>query len=225
MLKQTLAFVALSVSCVANAAIIDLGNITRDSVTDLDWLDVTQTAGISVNEVLLEMDGGSLVGWRYATANELDQLISNFGYVAVTSNCIYGEMYCDRQMPGDPKVIETMIKTLGDTGDRNFDSMNSQFDVSATGAGRTYGFIGTNLRNSNTRDIAVIDDYELVYRSSGQVYFDYDDHVRTVFSNADLDYSSEVLGSFLVQTSVVPVPAAAWLFGSGLAGIARRKKA
>jgi len=34
-------------------------------------------------------------------------------------------------------------------------------------------------------------------------------------------------GSYLVQTTVVPVPAAAWLFGSGLVGLisfARRKK-
>ena len=36
------------------------------------------------------------------------------------------------------------------------------------------------------------------------------------------------VGSYLVQTSVVPVPAAVWLFGSGLIGLfgfARRKKA
>jgi hypothetical protein len=36
------------------------------------------------------------------------------------------------------------------------------------------------------------------------------------------------IGSYLVKTSVVPVPAAIWLFGSGLIGligVARRKKA
>ena len=60
------------------------------------------------------------------------------------------------------------------------------------------------------------------YNSTSAVYY-------TDGSHWTSDYGSSVqTGSFLVQTSPVPVPAAVWLFGFGLIGligVARRKKA
>jgi hypothetical protein len=54
----------------AYATVIDLGTITRDTDTGLDWLDVSATANLSYNQVV----ASALVqseGWRYATEAEV----------------------------------------------------------------------------------------------------------------------------------------------------------
>jgi hypothetical protein len=54
----------------ASAALIDLGSVTRDPETNLDWLDVDVTAGLSYDQVVasaLILDDG----WRHATESEL----------------------------------------------------------------------------------------------------------------------------------------------------------
>jgi hypothetical protein len=66
------------VSFSASAALVDLINIdlkiagdeliTRDSNSGLDWLDLTETNGLSQNYILTQMGSGGLFdGWRYAT--------------------------------------------------------------------------------------------------------------------------------------------------------------
>jgi len=59
----------------ARATLIDAGDITLDDSTDLAWLDVTLTAGLSVEEVL----AGTYIadGFRYATQNEVVTLFLN----------------------------------------------------------------------------------------------------------------------------------------------------
>src|SRR5215470_2641662 len=48
------------------ATLIDQGTFTTDTATGLDWLDVTQTQGLSYNAVT-SLLGSSLAGWQYAT--------------------------------------------------------------------------------------------------------------------------------------------------------------
>ncbi len=53
----------LAISSSANAAIIDLGNITRDTGTGLDWLNVTESRNLSYNQVTAQMGiGGAYEG-------------------------------------------------------------------------------------------------------------------------------------------------------------------
>ena len=65
MLKNLLAFTCLTLSIGANAVIVSLDSefgpdtITRDTTTGLDWLDVTETRGLSYNYVKANMGDGS----------------------------------------------------------------------------------------------------------------------------------------------------------------------
>lgn len=231
MFIKAIALSGLLISLSANAAIIDLGNITRDTVTGLDWLDVTESRGLSYDEVLAQTGvGGDYEGWRHATAAELDQLILNFGYVAVNSSCDYGVMYCDTGISGDSLLVEQMIKMLGDTWHEYQDNYEySGLDYGDDGAGATVGWLAENYSdpdNQDARTLAKISDMEHLSRSTGEPLSDSDDSVETVFRPLNKSFAGIDSGSFLVRTTVVPVPAAAWLFGSaliGLLGIKRKK--
>ena len=198
----------------ANSAIVDLGNITRDTGTGLDWLDVTETSGLSVNEVLAELGTGGLYeGWRYATATEVDQLITNFGFIPFTP-CSQGYTNCVTNQPGDDPIIETMIRTLGDTYAQAFPDLDY-----SNGAGETYGYAVNDLDNFADYLIFIFEDYEFVDNCQfGQVagcpFFS--DRPDNIFAGGS---SNTRTGSFLVQASPVPIPAAFWMLASGLIGL------
>lgn len=64
----------------ARASIIDNGAYTTDTVTGLDWLDVTASIGLSFNQVSAQFGAGQqFEGWRYATRAELTTLLGNAG--------------------------------------------------------------------------------------------------------------------------------------------------
>ena len=62
----------------AGAALVDNGTITLDTETQLEWLDLTATAGLSVNDVLAGAGGWLEQGWRYATGAEVCSLYARF---------------------------------------------------------------------------------------------------------------------------------------------------
>ena len=77
---------ALSFAGAANAALIERdrynpndGLITFDSTTGLEWLDVSETQGMSYNDVLSDQSI-QFDGWRYATKGEVGDL---FGYIDI----------------------------------------------------------------------------------------------------------------------------------------------
>jgi len=212
----------------ANSAIVDLGNITRDTGTGLDWLDVTMTTGLTINEVFAQMgSGGTYEGWRYATVTELDQLVTNFGFIPNTP-CTSGYTNCVSSQPGDDPIIETMIRTLGDTYAQEF----PQLDYS-NGAGETFGYVRDNIsynvingsNPNNSYSVAFFEDYEYIdYCQSAGCPRVVDLNDWVVLNGGA---SGNRIGSFLVTASPVPVPATVWLFGSGLMGligISKRKK-
>lgn len=71
----------------ANAALVTLdwqaagdGGLTFDTATNLEWLDLTYTAGQSYNEVSGELgEGGAFAGFRYATVDDVATLFSDAG--------------------------------------------------------------------------------------------------------------------------------------------------
>ncbi|MDP2810801.1 MAG: hypothetical protein Q8O34_11700 [Rhodocyclaceae bacterium] len=72
----------------AQAAIIDHGTFLTDTGSGLDWLDVTLTANMA--RFLVERDmwaGGDLEGWRFATGNEFNALVSN--WTVSTSSTVF----------------------------------------------------------------------------------------------------------------------------------------
>lgn len=65
--------------------------VTEDHSTDLQWLDVPATRGLSVDQVLADAGGWTDLGFRYATFDELKGLLTSAGmaganaYVSPTS--------------------------------------------------------------------------------------------------------------------------------------------
>ena len=72
------AFFLVFISASASAALIDEGSYTVDTVSGLDWLDVSSSTSQSYNYVSSQFEaGGEYEGWRYASKHDYIQLISN----------------------------------------------------------------------------------------------------------------------------------------------------
>lgn len=198
MLKQTLALVGLTLSLSSNAAIIDLGSITRDTSTGLDWLDLSETLNLSYDDVVAEMaNGGNYEGWRYATKEEVMLLWENFG---VQSDYFHTN---NQEYMNFLNTVSLLGNTLGDTSEI--------YD---------YGVLGlTGTVNSN---------YEDAVFSFSVGHLTTNDYATKHYSNAtNWFYMNEPIlgaGSYLVRS--VPIPTAVWLFGSALVGLVsfKRKK-
>lgn len=75
-----IASISLLLALPASADLIDLGTTTRDTDGGLDWLDVTETNGLSVNDILGGAGGLVGDGWRFATATELCLLLATHAF-------------------------------------------------------------------------------------------------------------------------------------------------
>jgi hypothetical protein len=111
------AIAAISIFCAlpaqAASVLIDQGNVTYDPGTKLQWLDVSETAGLSYNDILSN-NGVNFIGdgWRFATDFEVDQLYRHAGvplasypngqffFTADTNNPDYTTLEHDAQLLG-----------------------------------------------------------------------------------------------------------------------------
>ena len=196
---------ALVLSTNLNAAIIDNGVYTTDTVSGLDWLDLTEATNRSYNDISSQLGlGGEFEGWRYASGNEVSGFLDAFG--------------------GDSDYYSGWST-----------QNNGLFDAVASLWGDTYcAFNGCSFGDGYslaiTSDVAKLDyHYEVrLYDYSTYLFSATNDDIN-IGSFWQWDYSRHYsYGSALVrEASVVPVPAAIWLFGSGLLGLiglAKRKK-
>ena len=211
-----LAASALALSTSVNAAVISVdwqsagdNLITRDTTSGLDWLDLTETTYMDYQTVFADqVAGGQFNGWRYATVDEVTTLLlSNFGIDLYDGNTTTGPL---------PAGLALATSYLGNT--------TSVFGSQYTGVSG----ITSQVHPTN-------DSYHLVigadYNSDTSTFFRrIDPDLNTYFQN-DRNVAASV-GHWLVAAtpwepvSTVPVPAAVWLFGSGLLaliGVARRK--
>jgi len=117
-----------SVLCLApittlKADIIDHGMFITDTETGLDWLDVTISLNESYNEVINQLEeGGKYEGYRYATADEFNTLVSNYTGTNVTQSQV-------RQVIDSKANTDKLIDMLGSTqkptqGARGYDIYN-----------------------------------------------------------------------------------------------------
>ena len=187
MIMKTLALAGLTLSVSTNAALLDFGNFTTETVTNRDWLDLTETTNMSYNQVVSELQlGGQLAGWTVASFSDVNELFDNAGG--------------DGVYPGpQPLVASTLFPLWGITN------------------------TSTNATWAHVADLSQSQDPAIV--TSGFIF----DADGTQFYTDNFSLSASVqsrIGTALYRTSNVPVPAAAWLFGSaliGLAGIKRKK--
>ena len=184
-----LCFGALLVSSQVNAALIDNGTSMFDTDTGLEWLDLTQTQGISWNAA----EASSYVtidGYVHATETQVETLFLNAGFL--TTNNVNN--------PLNDSAAADLLAFLGCT----------QFCGTVNATGRGFAdWDGTQTVRPN---------YHTSGLGAGAAT------VSLFTTNKDL--LDATAGHFLIRASVVPVPAAVWLFGSGLIGligVARRK--
>lgn len=193
------------------AALVDYGYFTRDTSTGLDWLDVTETRALSYDYVSSELGaGGQFEGWRYATYSEFNQLLLNLGFTN-NESCGGPNYICNNQLAAYSELVEDSIQLLGDVVAANHPQV-----IAVGGAGASYGLLGDAFLDEFIGQFEVqvgkIHDNEFVHR-------DENDAVCVTCENLPANYSAAELGSFLVKASPVPIPGAAWLFGSALAGL------
>ena len=185
--------------------------ITHDSISGLDWLDLSETRSLSYDYVSGQLGaGGQFDGFRYATTLEVIDLWASFG-VDLSFDGDYGTY--SRFDSG----IQSASLMLGYTFSEfySFPDIHYPYGV--------FGFTSSSMILNGEMQHEYIGAYSS-YRES-------DDRWFSVYVSAgnNFTYGNEnigTVGSYLVKASVVPVPASAWLFSSGLlglVGLARRK--
>jgi len=211
--KIALLAIGLVTSSVSHSAVISVdwqsagdNLISRDTSSGLDWLDLTQTTDYSYYTVLSKLSSeGALNGWRFATNAEVVSLWSNFNIDLSASAPV--------SSPGfDSRIFDAA-------------SMLGNLACTYTCNSATYGTLGLTAdaysAAVNARNIMGALAYESAGTSTNlSLYFS-----DGLYAMSDFNSSAHI-GSYLVQTSPVPVPGALWLFGAGLiglSGIARRK--
>jgi hypothetical protein len=196
----SLALLGLSVSSVnaavvsADDAIFGAGSVTRDTISGLDWLDLTLSTNRSYTDVSGQFGvGGDFEGWGYATTSDVADLYTSAGGTGPYNGS-----------PGSDIVwIADLLVLWGIT------SSSALYQLS-------YAITSTVLSEPLHYMTYLYDDSS----PSG------DDFALTESFTIFVGGSSFDKGSALIRTSVVPVPAAVWLFGTaliGLAGFGKRK--
>lgn len=215
----------------AHSTIIDLverdyltagdGLITYDKSTGLEWLDVNFTQGLSI----LEVEAIASIwadGWQWTTVEQMETMFDH----AKDDELWSGQGYYSQ-----PVVVYPIVELLGPTR-----SYNSAEYVN----NHIYGI----SRNFETFPLSQVTGLDFAFLEGGIMYDVNDPHYpglpyppcgdvncvdwgsNEVGEPSWLETDkSEYYGSFLVRA--VPVPAAVWLFCSGLLGligVARRKK-
>lgn len=197
----------LMLSCgIADAALLERdwmsngdGLLTYDSGTGLEWLDLNSTYGVSHNEMLTLLSPGQTYdGFRFATPDELITLLSHAGVSEAAGGGGTQGVYL-----GEHSQLSAFISLVGGG------SVHYELNFTQTTAnGHTVEISGTNT--------SVIFS-ALSYYDDGRTFFS--PRFGTV-SPADYNYTDQNAGSWIVRdASVVPIPAAAYLFGSGLLGL------
>lgn len=69
----------------AQAALVDTGQYALDTDTNLEWLNLTLTQGVSYDSILSGQGGWLANGWQFATPAQFEQLAT--AYIGPGSNC------------------------------------------------------------------------------------------------------------------------------------------
>jgi len=215
----------------ANAVIIN----TLNGV-DYEWLELSETQGLSRDEVELRLadTNDALYGYEYASRTLVEELLISYApYDGLDG------------YHGDSTIIsgiQGFFSDFGSTRDRRANLGSYQYNT-VDGYTVTYesgndDVISAFYGSSGECDASLLDScrlytailYDDLYNpvmalKRGDRGFD-----ATATNPLTMQVSdfSDDNASLLVRSTVVPVPAAVWLFGSGLIGLvgfARRKKA
>ena len=195
----TLAVPALVFSTSVQAVVIN----TLNGV-DYEWLELTETEGLSRTQVEAQLNdiNSSLFGYEYASR----ALVKGLFFSYTTWDGIDGLHVSPDVVAGTSQFV-TDFGYVFSTPDRLY-------------ARGFYGLIDECAIDSSCHGGIDIDIDSFGTAIAGYQYasFGWSD-VSTNAPTWHKDDSTGRIGSFLVKASVVPIPSAVWLFGSGLIGL------
>ena len=177
--------------------------LTNDDATGLFWLDLTETNNLSRDYVVTQLgSGGDFAGFRYATTAEVVQLWANFNIDLSAGQ--------PTSQAGHDGNVATATAFLG--------NIVCEYSCSTAPNG-AFGI---------TAELVATASYVRIGAAQG--YYGNGDPVTTYNiaggGNSEGSWSSGLYFGHYLVVSEVPIPAAFWLFGSGLfglIGVARRK--
>ncbi|MCX2979455.1 VPLPA-CTERM sorting domain-containing protein [Halieaceae bacterium IMCC14734] len=198
----TLVLAAISIS--SNAALVSkdwqsTGDnlITHDTETGLNWLNLTATYGATFDAVTHEFRiGGQFEGFRYATDAEVEDLWLKFDIDLSTGAAT--------SVPDWDANVQTAATQLGNTWNiyAAWDYPYGVSGITATVSGPGHSALGAYQTDWGPT----------VYETNG------------VITISDTLANIQPYGSYIVSVPEVPLPAAAWLFGSALLGLGAIKR-
>ena len=98
------------------AELIDNGDVTTDSDSGLDWLDLTISSGRSFSDVSTQFgSNGDFEGWRYANISEVKQLLINAGADINFITALSNESGANMWAPENNGVVAPLLQLWGET--------------------------------------------------------------------------------------------------------------
>lgn len=91
------------------------GLLTRDTATNLEWLDLTATTNTSWAEIDSDAGGWLSLGFRRATGPEVCELFRNMGFVSEPCPVRYPGLSTPLRFPASGELVELHLARLGVT--------------------------------------------------------------------------------------------------------------
>lgn len=180
---------ALTQFGISQAALVDHGSFTVDTVTNLQWLDVDLSRGLSFDQILGGAGGWATAGYRYATTQEVVSLLT--AYVNPQEGL---------SQTGHYSEASEFVSLFGATAvfpafgvERIYAMYDDQTDNGSVG--RADIFVTTTGIGSGVGSWEASDNYQTTW------------------------FGIESIGSFLVTVSTVPEPATYTILLAGLGGL------
>lgn len=170
--------------------------ITRDTATGLDWLDLTATLNLSVQELRGGAGSWLASGFHFASSEQVRALFLNSdpGNVEINTGL-------NPTSPGNLVGAQRLLNLMGVT---HPGPSGNDFDILGN------GIAGVGEPGAGFAHFAV---YGTNWEATVGYFFVPDGVAPTTFKDAEV-------GSFLVRVSAVPEVSQVWLFALGLAGVA-----
>ncbi|CAA0099181.1 Uncharacterised protein [Halioglobus japonicus] len=176
------------------------GALTLDTSTNMTWLDLSITEGMSFNDVSSQLGAsGTYSGYRYASPEEVYSLFVEALIPNINDPGTFGHY-------GTVENARPALHLIGLMGP------SYQVEISGVKLSSINGF-SSQHNNSNGFDLIQMPYAtvrEGVITSNGPQSYG---EVFTVGSSIFPSNPYEGVGSWLVKTTTVPVPSTAWLFG------------